>query len=662
MNKRKDLKEGMMVVGQIDFSNNGNAQVRTEEYGDIFVYRKNTYNSFHMDTVTIELVNRNRKLEGVVKSVDNRFKTEWVGKVQVGKNTIFVIPDNLKIPVDFYVIEDEMSKGLTNDQKVVVKLVDWKDSDKSPRVKVSKLLGNSGDNNVEMNSIMFEYGLPVEFPQEVELEANNIPTEIPEEEIRKRKDIRNTLTFTIDPVDSRDFDDALSFKYIEMEDLYEIGVHIADVTHYVKPGTAIYDEAINRSTSIYLVNRCIPMLPERLSNGICSLVPHEDRLAYSVIFKIRDNGDIVDTWYGRTVIHSDHRFTYEKAQSVIELDKVSKEDFGKYVVEECGLAMDFRTAGDIIHAVTKMNGIAKCLRKSRLKTGAIEMDSKEVRFKLDETGKPIDVYFKEQKDSNKLIEEFMLLANRSVAKLLHDSNYNCSYRIHDKPDTTKLESLRDVCANFGYQIDLTDKKSIRESLNKVLVDVSDKPEENMISSLVTRSMQKAQYSIKNIGHYGLGDSFDYYLHFTSPIRRISDTLNHAILTDCLNGVRQGSPNELERLCKRASEREVVAAKASRDSIKYKQAEYLQDKIGRIYEGMVSGVTHFGVYVQIPENGCEGLIRYDDLGGDNFIHEEENYRVVGQYTGEKISLGDKIMIMVSSIDLDRKNINFTRAFS
>lgn len=497
-----ELKEGDVFEGQIEFATNGNASLTVKEK-EIFIYKKNTSTALHLDSVKVEIFKAEKKLEGRVIEVISRFKKEFVGRVQVGKKTIFVVPDSNKIPVDFYI-----KGGLKaeDDQKVVVELTKWDDT-KSPQGKIIKVLGNSGDNNTEMNSIMIEYGLPVDFPQEVINESFLVPEVISEKEISSRRDMRNITTLTIDPVDAKDFDDALS---VEIKDgKVEVGVHIADVGHYVKPDSELDKEAFKRATSVYLVDRCVPMLPERLSNGICSLKPNEDRLSFSVIFTLDYNGNILDTWQGKTVIHSDRRFTYEEAQEIIE-----------------------GSDGDFKNEILLLNSLAQKIRKKRIKEGSIEMGGIEVRFKLAEDNKkPIGVYFKEQKEANKLIEEFMLLANKSVAKLINSKIGFCVNRVHPEPSPDKILELKNTCDKLGY--DFNPKvENIKESLNKLIADVKGTPEENFMNQLIIRTQRKAYYTTENIGHYGL--SFQYYCHFTSPIRRFSDLITHRILLKILS--------------------------------------------------------------------------------------------------------------------------------
>ena len=620
------IKEGDVFEGQIEFSTNGSASLKTQEK-EIFIYKKNTANSLHLDKVKIEIFQAEKKLEGRVTEVISRFKTEFVGRVQISKkNTTFVIPDSSKMSVDFYIKGGLIAE---DGQKVIVELTKWEDS-KSPQGKITKILGNSGDNNTEMNSIMFEYELPVEFPQEVINESALVPEIITEKEISKRRDMRSITTITIDPVDAKDFDDALSININDNK--IEVGVHIADVGHYVKPGTKLDEEAYKRATSVYLVDRCVPMLPERLSNGICSLKPHEDRLAFSVIFTLDSEGNILDTWQGKTVIHSDRRFAYEDAQDIIE---------GK--------------DGDYSKEIRILDKLAQKIRKKRIKDGSIEMGGIEVKFKLaDDNKKPIGVYFKEQKEANKLIEEFMLLANKSVAKTLSEASRTNVYRVHDTPNEDKLKSLVTICRTFGYEIKIDGQASdIKRSLNSLLKEIKGKPEENMIETLVTRCMSKATYTIKNIGHYGLG--FTHYSHFTSPIRRYPDLITHRILFDFLNKKSQGNPGIVEDQSKWCSARELVASKAQRDSIKYKQAEYLLDKIGSEFEGIVSGVTDWGLYVELIDNKCEGMIRYQSLEG-NWSVDTSSYTIKDD-SGKTIRLGDKMMVVVKSVDLEKKQIDF-----
>lgn len=621
------IKEDSVFEGTIDFANSGNASINIGDK-NIFIFKKNTLNSLNGDKVKIKIITKNNKIEAEVIEVLERFRTQFVGKVQINKENkrlIFVVPDSQKIGVDFYI---KGENDAVHDQKVLVELIDWEPGTKSPKAKIVEILGSSGDNNTEMNSIMYEYGLPNNFPLMVEAEAELIDFTIPESEISNRRDLRNITTFTIDPVDAKDFDDALSVNILD-DNTVEVGIHIADVSHYIKEGGIIDEEAIKRATSVYLVDRCVPMLPERLSNGVCSLRPNEDKLCFSVIVKLNNEGQILDKWFGKTVIHSDRRYSYEEAQEIIE-----------------GKDGDFKTE------IVLLDSIAKKMRKQRINDGSIEMGGIEVRFQLDPTTKkPTGVYFKTQKDANKLIEEYMLLANKLVAKLLYDAKYHNVYRVHNSPNLEKLEALSLICKNFGYTLDVVENtQDLKKSINELVTDIKGKPEENMIETLITRCMSKASYTIVNSGHYGLG--FTHYSHFTSPIRRYPDLITHRVLMDFLNKKSNGSPQKIEGMAKWCSEREILAAKAQRDSIKYKQIEFLEDKIGQVFDGIISGVTDWGMYVELIESKCEGMVRYNG----NHKVDTENY-TVNLKSGGSVRLGDEVKVIVKAVDLDRKQIDF-----
>ena len=621
------IKEDSVFEGTIDFANSGNASINIGDK-NIFIFKKNTLNSLNGDKVKIKIITKNNKIEAEVIEVLERFRTQFVGKVQINKENkrlIFVVPDSQKIGVDFYI---KGENDAVHDQKVLVELIDWEPGTKSPKAKIVEILGSSGDNNTEMNSIMYEYGLPNNFPLMVEAEAELIDFTIPESEISNRRDLRNITTFTIDPVDAKDFDDALSVNILD-DNTVEVGIHIADVSHYVKEGGIIDEEAIKRATSVYLVDRCVPMLPERLSNGVCSLRPNEDKLCFSVIVKLDSEGKLLDKWFGKTIIHSDRRYSYEEAQEIIE---------GK--------------EGDFQAEILLLDTIAKKMRKQRISDGSIEMGGIEVRFKLEPTTKkPIGVFFKEQKDANKLIEEYMLLANKLVAKLLYDAKYHNVYRVHSTPNVEKLEALSLICKNFGYTLDVVENtQDLKKSINELVADIKGKPEENMIETLITRCMSKASYTIVNSGHYGLG--FTHYSHFTSPIRRYPDLITHRVLLDFLNKKSNGSPQKIEGMAKWCSEREILAAKAQRDSIKYKQIEFLEDKIGQVFDGIISGVTDWGMYVELIESKCEGMVRYNG----NHKVDAENY-TVNLKSGGSVRLGDEVKVIVKAVDLDRKQIDF-----
>jgi len=624
MNK---IKEDSVFEGTIDFANSGNASINIGDK-NLFIFKKNTLNSLNGDKVKVKTITKNNKIEAEVIEVLERFRTQFVGKVQINKENkrlIFVVPDSQKIGVDFYI---KGENDALQDQKVLVELIDWEPGTKSPKAKIVEILGSSGENNAEMNSIMYEYGLPNNFPLMVEAEAELIDFTIPESEISNRRDLRNITTFTIDPVDAKDFDDALSVNILD-DNTVEVGIHIADVSHYVKEGGIIDEEAIKRATSVYLVDRCVPMLPERLSNGVCSLRPNEDKLCFSVIVKLDSEGKLLDKWFGKTIIHSDRRYSYEEAQEIIE---------GK--------------EGDFKNEILLLDTIAKKMRKQRINDGSIEMGGIEVRFKLEPTTKkPIGVFFKEQKDANKLIEEYMLLANKLVAKLLYDAKYHNVYRVHSTPNVEKLEALSLICKNFGYTLDVVENtQDLKKSINELVADIKGKPEENMIETLITRCMSKASYTIVNSGHYGLG--FTHYSHFTSPIRRYPDLITHRVLLDFLNKKSNGSPQKIEGMAKWCSEREILAAKAQRDSIKYKQIEFLEDKIGQVFDGIISGVTDWGMYVELIESKCEGMVRYNG----NHKVDAENY-TVNLKSGGSVRLGDEVKVIVKAVDLDRKQIDF-----
>lgn len=624
------IKIGDVLVGQLSMNRMGSAYVKGEDLRkDIYIHKKNTNKALHLDTVKIEIVEGNgRAFEGVVKEVIKRFKTEFVGTIQVSDSFAFFLPDSQKMTTDIFIPLDKLN-GALNGQKVVAKIKSWKG--KAPNGEIVKVLGTSGDNDVEIHSILHEYELPYDFEEHVLQEADAIETTIPQSEIEARRDMRGVSTITIDPIDAKDFDDALSLQWIDGN--MEVGVHIADVSHYLRPDTDLDKEAYQRGTSVYLVDRVIPMLPERLSNGLCSLRPNEDKLCFSAIFTLDKNGNIINEWFGRTIINSDHRYTYEEAQEVIE----------KGVRPETKLTD---------RVVLDLDMVAKNLRKKRLKSGSLTFDKSEVRFKLDEANKPVDIIFKYSKDSNKLIEELMLLANKQVATYLK-KEYLCVNRTHDEPEKEKLQQLKNFIKQFDYDIKINSPQEITVSLNKLLLDVQGKPEENLISNLVIKSMQKASYSTKNIGHYGLG--FEDYCHFTSPIRRYPDVIVHRLLARVLENKPRPKLDKLESKCVYLSERERKAQKAERDSIKYMQTLYMAERVGMIYTGIITSVSEFGMFVTIPENGCDCLIRHGDLRGD-WKYDAENYCLKDIFTGQRFRLGDEIMIQITSVDVEKKNIN------
>ena len=635
------IKIGDIIKGRLSMNASGSAYlVNNDLPKDIYVNKNNTNKALHLDTVKVRLIEGNgRSIEGEVIEVLERFRVEFVGTIQISPRYAFFIPDTNKIPIDFY-IPITKTLGAKDGQKVVVKLVKWKDDAKNPNGEIIRIIGDAGEHETEIHSILEEYGLPYDFDSDVIAESEAIPEIISQSEINKRRDMRNVLTFTIDPADAKDFDDALSVEWVNGE-LY-VGVHIADVSHYLRPDTELDKEAYARGTSVYLVDRCVPMLPERLSNGLCSLRPHEDKLCFSAVFKLDQNGHVLEEWYGRTVINSNHRFTYEEAQEVIELEKLPEPKNGPF--------------SELFNAIIHLDKIAKKMRKTRLSKGSISFDKQEVRFKLDENNKPIDIIFKVGKDSNKLIEEYMLLANRHVAKFLNSKGMVSVNRAHDKPNEEKLNNLKKFIKQFGYDIKTQDPVEITKTLNKLLEDVKGKPEENMIDNLVIRTMQKADYRTKNIGHYGLG--FKDYTHFTSPIRRYPDVMVHRLLARVLEGKAAPKLGKLEAKCVYLSEREKKAQKAERDSIKYMQCIYMSKNVGKIYKGIVTSVAEYGLFVEIEDNRCEGFIKLSNIGGDSFVADVTNYRIVGTNTKEIIRLGDVVMVVIKSVDIEKKNIDLT----
>lgn len=653
MRKRKENKKrnSKYYQGYIDFSNKKDPIIICDKINHTIKLKSPVINHLHNDLVEFEILSRKRKgfyLANILGLI-NREKKEYVGIIQINKNFAFTIIDDRKIQTDIFIPSTNIGDAQDGD-KVLVKILDWKKQDLSPIGNIEKVLGKPGDHETEIDSILTQNNVNITFPNEVLEYTKNISEIISEEEITKRRDFRNILTFTIDPVDAKDFDDALSFKKIDKE-TYEIGIHIADVSHYVTPGTLLDKEAYNRATSIYLVDRVIPMLPEKLSNKVCSLRPNEEKLTFSVSITIDKKGNIKEYWFGRTIINSNYRFSYHEAQEIIETkkNKISKENSLKgkeYLVED-----------EVVEAILVMNDIAKQSRIKRESKGSINFNKKEVYFKLDENKNPTGVLLKESKDANKLIEEFMLIANKKVAELFSEiKKQKYIYRVHDLPDNEKLKSLKHIVKNFGYTLDLTSSKGISKSLNKLLNSVSGKEEQNLIESLALRSMSKAEYSTNNIGHYGL--AFVNYTHFTSPIRRYPDVLVHRLLQDILDKKYGKLDKNLQKKAVHCSEQENIAVKAERESIKFMQIKYMQNKIGETFNGIISGVSDWGIYVELEENKCEGMIYVKDINDDKYYYNTEEASLIGKKNKKKYQLGDNITVEVKKADLVKKHLDFT----
>ena len=623
--------------GIVDHVNSQYAYVVIEGLADdILVRTTELGGAWDGDLVRIQVnpgfKKRDGRKTGRVLEIVQRKSDEFVGKIDISPRFGFVIPNNKKLHQDIFVPLDQL-KGAKNGSIVVAKILDWGDRHRNPEGEIIDVLGQEGENDAEMHAIMLEYGLPYKFTSKVEQEADEIPDAISKKDLEGRKDFRNITTITIDPEDAKDFDDALSFESLK-NGHYSIGVHIADVTHYLVPGTALDKEAYRRGTSVYLVDRTVPMLPEKLSNNLCSLKPNEDRLAFSAVFEMDQEGSIYNQWFGKTIIHSDRRFTYEEAQERIE----SKE-------------------GDYAEEINILNGIALKLQKDRFKKGSISFESTEVKFKLDEVGYPIELVPKERKEAHKMIEDFMLLANKKVAELFRkkegEIGWNFVFRTHDDPDPEKLMNFSLFAKNFGYNLNI-DSRNLSKELNQFNLSIAGKPEENVLQGLAIRSMAKAKYTPENTGHFGLG--FRDYTHFTSPIRRYPDVIVHRILQQKLTGGKPGKLENLEKQCQYLSDKEKSAAEAERASVKYKQVEFMQDQVGAEYLGIVSGITDFGIYVEISEMRCEGMIRIRDIYDDFFVAEPSNFRVVGQQSGMVISMGDQLMVEVGATDINKRTID------
>lgn len=636
--KFKLKTQGAFIIGRVDLTSRGSAYIVSDEIEkDIFVSQKHLHHALDGDLVKIYVYAKKRRnhVEGEVVEIVERKRSVFVGIIEVAKHFAFLIPERNQIAYDIFIPLEKL-KNAKSGEKAIVKILEWKQNQKNPVGEVVEVLGKPENNEVEMHAILAEFGLPYKYPKKVEEAAEEIDDKISYEEINKRKDFRQITTFTIDPEDAKDFDDALSFRTLTNGNV-EVGIHIADVTHYVRTNTIIETEAYERATSIYLVDRVLPMLPERLSNEICSLRPNEEKLCFSAVFEMNEKAEIINSWLGKTVIQSDQRFTYEEAQKIIETQE-----------------------GKLNNAILKLHELAQILRAERFKKGAISFERSEVKFRLDDDAKPIDVYIKENKESNQLIEEFMLLANKKVAEFVGkpDGKKNIKtfvYRIHDEPNQDKLNRFSYFIKRFGYTLQTKSKKKIAQSINNLLTEVQGKKEQNVLETLAIRTMAKAEYSTKNLGHYGL--AFDYYSHFTSPIRRYPDMMVHRMLEHYLQGGKSYPQETYEKMCKHSSEMEQLASLAERASIKYKQVEFMKNTIGETFNGVVSGVTQWGIYVEIEENKCEGMISVRSLKDDFYEYDEAEYALIGEKTKKRYTLGDNLTIRVVNANLSKKQLDF-----
>ena len=649
--ERKENKKNRFL-GVLDVSVRGVAAVVCEGL-DEKIHLENIGQYLHNDIVEVYVFSRKKKNKyyGEVTRLVKRDKNEYVGKIEISEKFSFVIIDNKRIHVDIFVPISFINNAKNND-KVLVEITEWRKNSQSPNGIIKKVLGIEGEHNTEIHSILAEYGLPYDFEKEIKDFANNIDTTIDYKEVSKRRDFRKELTFTIDPVDAKDFDDAISFKKLS-NNSYEIGVHIADVSHYLQPNTILDNEAFNRATSVYLVDRVVPMLPEILSNKACSLRPNEEKYTFSAVFII-DNNKVINEWFGKTIINSNYRFTYEEAQEIVETkDNIIRKEISLKNKE-------YSVSNNVKEAVLKLNEIAAYMRKERMNSGAISFDKKEVRFSINKDKEPTGVYVKESKESNKLVEEFMLLANRKVSEYIGKKNKKniFIYRVHDLPDESKIKALKEVAKSLGYNLDISSRKRMSESLNKILKKVKGKKEQSLIESLAIRSMSKAEYTTKNIGHYGL--AFDYYSHFTSPIRRYPDVIVHRLLEKYLKKENPSGHEIYNSACDHCTQREILATKAERDSIKFMQIKYMQDKTNKKFNGVISGITDWGIFVEIVENKCEGMIPVRDLKGDYYIYNKDEHSLIGKKSKTKYQLGDSIQVQVKHADLIKKQLDFILA--
>ncbi|MGO1595920.1 MAG: ribonuclease R [Sphingobacterium sp.] len=628
------------ITGKVDMTADGSGYIVPEEdnENDIFVAPRKLRQALHGDVVKVHVYERKkgRKREGEVVEILQRAKINFTGTIDISGNYAFFLPDDRKMLHDIFIPLDNLN-GAKNGEKVLVSIVEWPKNAKNPIGTVKNILGKKGENNTEMNAILADFGFPLQFPEAVEQAAESISAALSAEELEKRRDFRKTTTFTIDPADAKDFDDALSFKKLD-NGHYEVGIHIADVSHYVTPDSVLDKEAFDRGTSVYLVDRVIPMLPEKLSNDLCSLRANEDKLCFSAVFEMDDKANVLEEWFGRTVIHSDRRMSYEQAQEIIE----GKKD-------------------DLADAINKLNDLALILRERRFRSGAISFETEEVKFQLDENGKPLGVYTKIRKETHKLIEDFMLLANKKVAEFIGKKGRGKNklpfvYRFHDVPNPETLGSFSQFALKFGHKMNIQTDKETAKSLNSLMTKIEGKKEQNLLTSLAIRSMAKAIYTTKNTSHYGL--AFDYYTHFTSPIRRYPDVMIHRLLQFYLDDGKNVNAEHYEKMAEHASQMEKKAADAERASVKYKQAEFLQNQIGVEYTGIVSGVTEWGMYVEIQENKCEGMVRLRDITDDFYVLDEKNHAIIGQRKKKVYQLGDEVQIKVRKVDLEKRQIDFS----